>query len=287
MSDVFPTPPAVENPAEKVREIYPPGGDAQRHRFTVELMEELNEEYAPKPINPTPFGLGADARSERARKRLLNIHNAIGLAGLRVLEIGCGAGYEVWYLAHHFGSEAHGIDIVERKAWAALADERTHYACADLTTDNPYAENYFDRVISFGVWEHITRPYTALAQTYKIMKPGGLAFILANLHRSTIGSHLYREIYFPWPHLLFSDDVFREFYRRRGERERRPSWVNRVTWAQYERYFERVGFRVRAARFRERPFDEEFYRRFEDVLGRYPKSDLMKDSFTVVLEKPA
>jgi len=81
--------------------------------------------------------------------------------------------------------------------------------------------------------------------------------------------------------------VIREFYRRRGEPERGASWVNKVTWAQYERFFELIGFRVRAARFRERPFDEEFYHRFEDALGRYPKSDLMKDSFTVVLEKPA
>jgi SAM-dependent methyltransferase len=286
ISDQFPEPPHVEDPAETIRELYPPGG-GPKNRYTVELMEQLNAEYAPKPINPTPFGLDATSREDRARKRLLGIHDSIGLAGLRVLEIGCGAGYEVWYLAHHFGSEAHGVDIVERKAWASLADDRTHFQCADITVNNPYEENYFDRVISFGVWEHITHPYTAICETYKIMKPGGIARILANLYRSTIGSHLYRDIFFPWPHLLFSDEVIREFYRRRGEKPRGASWVNKVTWSQYERFFELAGFQIRALRFREREFDEAFYHRFEDVLGRYPTYDLMKDSFTVVLEKPA
>jgi hypothetical protein len=39
-------------------------------------------------------------------------------------------------------------------------------------------------------------------------------------------------------------------------------------------------------RFTERELDIAFYRRFEDVLGRYPRFDLTKDFFTVVLEKP-
>ena len=63
------------------------------------------------------------------------------------------------------------------------------------------------------------------------------------------------------------------------------AWVNRLTWAQYERYFREVGFRMLALRFRETPLDEEFYRRFEDVLGRYPRWELTRDFFEVVLEK--
>jgi hypothetical protein len=40
-----------------------------------------------------------------------------------------------------------------------------------------------------------------------------------------------------------------------------------------------------ALRFRETPLDEEFYRRFEDQLGRYPRWELTKDFFEVVLER--
>ena len=111
--------------------------------------------------------------------------------------------------------------------------------------------------------------------------------ISANLYRSQVGSHLYRDLYFPWPHLLFTDDVIKDFYRRRGMTERGSSWVNKLTWDHYERSFETIGFNVKMLRFSEREVDEEFYKRFEDVLGRYPRFDLTKDFFNVVLEKPA
>jgi hypothetical protein len=102
-----------------------------------------------------------------------------------------------------------------------------------------------------------------------------------------MASHRYREVFFPWPHLLFTDDVFREFYARKGLPPAGPSWVNRLTWAEYEGLFRRVGFRLRSMRFTERPLDEAFYERFEGVLGRYPRWDLTKDFFHVVAEKPA
>jgi hypothetical protein len=126
-----------------------------------------------------------------------------------------------------------------------------------------------------------------LQQTYNILKPGGIAWILANLYRSPIGSHLYRDIYFPFPHLLFTDDVIAEFLRRQGKPPRGASWVNKVTWAQYERYIEDIGFEILALRFKEHPLDEEFYKRFENELCRYPLFDLTRDSFTVLLRRPA
>jgi SAM-dependent methyltransferase len=284
IADDWPEPPHVDDPGAPVRSVYDRGASAPA--YDIDLFEQLNAEYADKPVVPAPPGKDADSRAGRARERMLGLHRALDLADKRVLEIGCGAGYEVWYLAHHFGADAYGIDVMSRKAWNALADERTHFECADMTVANPFPESFFDRVLSFTVWEHVTHPYALLREMHRVMKPGGLAWMRANLHRSAVASHLYREIFFPYPHLLFSDEVIREFYRRRGEHPRGPSWVNHVTWAQYERYFELVGFRIRMLRFTERELDEEFYRRFEDVLGRYPRFDLTKDFFTVVLEKP-
>ena len=107
----------------------------------------------------------------------------------------------------------------------------------------------------------------------------------ANLHRGPQASHLYRDIPFPFPHLLFSDEVISEALAKRGKSVPGVAWVNRLTWAHYEQYFREVGFRIRALRFRETPLDEEFYLRFEDILGRYPRWELTKDFFEVVLEK--
>ncbi len=86
--------------------------------------------------------------------------------------------------------------------------------------------------------------------------------------------------------LLFHDDVFREFYKRRGRDVDGASCVDRLTWAEYDRAIARVGFRMESLDFSESEFDDAFYQRFEDILGRYPRWDLTRDFFRVVLRKP-
>jgi SAM-dependent methyltransferase len=280
----WPEPPAITDPGTAGRRVdhrTPSGGP-----YDIALMERLQAEYRDKPLVPVAPGRDAAERAERARIRLLDVHREIDLADQRVLEVGCGAGYEVWYLSHHFGSDAWGIDVVERSAWAELADDRTHYVLGDMTEGGLFGADSFDRVISFAVWEHIAHPSTAIAETFRILRPGGLAWIKANLHRGPMASHLYRDIDFPYPHLLFEDHVIAEFMRRRGKPVPGASWVNRLSWADYESRLRAAGFAIRALRFTGRPIDEDFYRRFEDILGRYPRTDLARDFFEVVVEKP-
>ena len=277
-------PPEVREPGRVVAEVS--STVAPEPTFDIELMEQLHAEYLAHPLVPVAPGTAAPVRAERARARLLEVHREIDLADQRVLEIGCGAGYEVWYLSHHFGADAYGVDIVERGAWQALTDERTHYQLGDLTAARLFDDDSFDRIISFAVWEHIAHPTAALAETFRLLRPGGLAWIKGNLHRGPMASHLYAHIAFPYPHLLFSDDVIREFMRRHGRRETGASWVNRLSWADYEARIRAIGFRIRALRFTGQPIDEAFYQRFESVLGRYPRTDLAHDFFEVVLERP-
>jgi SAM-dependent methyltransferase len=281
----WPSPPEIAKPGRTIASVVSPV--AQTLVFDIDLMEELHAEYLSHPLVPVPPGRSAPERAERARARLFDVHREIDLADKRVLEIGCGAGYEVWYLSHQFGADAWGLDVVERGAWRELADERTNYVLGDLTATRLFEDDSFDRIISFAVWEHIAHPFAALGETFRVLRPGGLAWIKANLHRGPMASHLYGDIAFPYPHLLFTDDVIREFMRRRDRQVAGASWVNRLSWADYEARIRTVGFRVRALRFTGQPIDEEFYRRFESVLGRYPRSDLARDFFEAVLEKPA
>ena len=281
----WPAPPAVVEPGRAVASA---GASAtpRTPTFDIDLMEQLHAEYLSHPLVPVPPGRTASERAERARARLLDVHREIDLADKRVLEIGCGAGYEVWYLSHQFGADATGLDIIERAAWKELADERTHYILGDLTASRLFDDVTFDRIISFAVWEHVAHPTAALAEALRILRPGGLAWIKANLHRGPMASHLYADIAFPYPHLLFTDDVIREFMRRHARPAQGASWVNRLSWADYEARIRAVGFRIRALRFTGQPIDEAFYQRFQPVLGRYPRSDLARDFFEVVLEKP-
>ena len=86
--------------------------------------------------------------------------------------------------------------------------------------------------------------------------------------------------------LLVSDDVISEWDAMHGRETRGASWGNRLSWSQYERYLGEIGFQIRKLTFDESAWDEEFYHRFEDVLGRIPIRDLKRDFFTVVLQKP-
>jgi SAM-dependent methyltransferase len=281
----WPEPPDIDEPGRTVRSVL--AETAPLPGMDVALFEALNTEYASKPIHTTAPGFDTDARSDRARARLERVHRSIDLADQRILEFGCGAGFEVWYLSHHLGADATGVDVAERAAWSALSDARTRFVCADLAADRPFEAASFDRVISFSVFEHVQEPAASLAELFRVTRPGGLAWISANLHRGPLASHLYRDVHFPWPHLLFEDDVFEAFYERQGKPPKGASWVNHLTWAEYEDLFRTTGWELLSLQFSESPFDEAFYERFKGILGRYPREDLTRDFFTVVARRPA
>jgi len=257
---------------------------APKVRFDIELFERLNEEYASKPLVPKPRDYDVSSRTSDARTRLARVASFMDLERTTTLEIGCGPGEEVWLLRHKFGCRAYGIDVQPWPRWPVYRGDGVHLLIADASAV-PFEDSSFDRIVSFTVWEHIEHPFRALSEAYRILRPGGEMWLNANLHRGPSASHQYRDINFPWPHLLFDESIAREFFRRRG-REEGFYWVNRLTYDTYRRYFDLLGFEVVHLGFTERELDQDFYERFEAVLGRYPISDLTRDFFTTILRKP-
>jgi ubiquinone/menaquinone biosynthesis C-methylase UbiE len=268
-----------------IRSIYDTG--LKHQRFDISLLEDLNAEYASKPVAPQPRSYSSDAMFESARRRVRWAHNHVDLRNQKVLEIGCGNGVEAWTMANSLGADVYGIDVMYLGSWDTLAGDRCQFLCADLTQNNPFPENTFDRIVSYTVWEHVMHPHALLEQTYRILKPGGLHWLRANLYAGPKASHRYREIFFPWPHLLFTDEVVRDWDIEHGRPPKGLSWVNRLTLHHYRAYFADVGFKLRRLDIQRADFDEDFYRRFEDTLGRFPRTDLREDFFLAVLEKPA
>lgn len=281
--ETWPEPPQA--PAEPTPSVggFREGADA-RPRFDIKLFEQLNEEYARAPLVPVPRGLDPAARMDGARRRLSRVRAYVQLDGMRVLELGCGQGQEVWLLHHKFGCEAHGIDIASYPQWSSYGGAGVSFLQADGAR-MPYADDSFDRIVSFAVWEHIPHPYRALSEARRILRPGGIMWLYANLHRGPSASHRYRDVYFPWPHLLFDESVMDEFYERRGKPARGYSWVNRLTYDTYAKYFRLLDLRLLHLQFSER-WDQAFYERFASVLSRYPLTDLKRDFFTAILQKP-
>jgi len=251
--------------------------------FDLELFLRLNAEYESKPIVPAPRALDDGARLKRAEKRATQLEERIGVRGKRLLEVGCGEGDLCLVLARDYDCDVVGVDIQEYKAWSRTSHPRRSLRVVDISREYDFQAASFDRIASAVVWEHVRHPYSALKACRELLAPDGRFYLRANLHRSSVASHRYREVHFPWSHLLFTDEVFEQFYRHIGQTPKRPSWVNALSYADYLRYFDLLGFRVEKTWLSQRPFDREFYLRFEDVLSRYPEFDLTLDFFDVIL----
>lgn len=275
----------MEEPIES--EVGPDGlrgvVDAAEKAFDLALFLKLNEEYRSKPLIAEPRSLDAKGRMAFARQRAEMVDKRVGLKGKRVLEAGCGAGDMSVAVAREYGCEVVGVDIEQRPEWAEFKDKNLTLMQADIAKLDELKLARFDRIVSLVVWEHIKHPFTALKACRDLLKPDGLFYLRANLYRSPDASHRYREVFFPWPHLLFTDDVFRQFYRQLGTEPHTAAWVNRLTHAEYHKYFDLLGLNVVQEWDSAAHLDEDFYNRFEDVLSRYPVYDLTHRYINVAL----
>ena len=215
----------------------------------------------------------------------MNRHLDIG--GKRVLEIGCGRGDLVRVLASQYECECTGVDIVNYPEWVSSKQKDLQFRRLDVTAEPVDSLGKFDAIVSLVVLEHVAHPFTMLKRFKELLAPGGSVYFSANLYRGPKASHRYRQVNFPWPHLLFSDEVFAAFYRQlRGPDAPavKSSWVNKLTFLHYKYYLDEVGFAEQKLWLSKPNFDEDFYVEFSDILERYPRFDLAHDFVFGVLK---
>lgn len=256
-----------------------------RLRFNLELFQALNEEYRDRRIVPRPRSHEPKEQVRRGSKLATKLVKTHGIAGKRVLEIGCGRGEVLGALAAEHACRPVGVDIKRYPQWAG--EPGCTFITGDLADPAVAADlEPFDFIYSLAVWEHIRHPFAMLKRAHALLVPGGVLQISANLYRGPKASHRYREVFFPWSHILFTDEVFEAFYVSIGQKPQRPAWINQLTIADYLRYFDLAGFRTEAVSFNVTPIDEPFYWRFADILERIPRYDLERDFIHATLVKP-
>lgn len=259
-----------------------------KHQYNMELLEKLNEEYRDKPLAKEFLKYDHKSQFAYADQRIRNLGELVELNGAKILEIGAGGGYTSRRLAEQYKCEVIGIDIYESSIWSELGEvEGLNYMVVDLSDSNPYYQDSFDLIISYVAWEHIKHPFKVLQECVKILKPEGKIYIYANLYRSAMASHIYRTVYFPYPHLLFPDEIVVDYCLKNGVTQ---DWidafyyVNKLTYSEYKEYFKLLDLEVIHEKLVKRKLDLEFYERFEEKLGLYPISDLELDFFEVILK---
>jgi malonyl-CoA O-methyltransferase len=146
---------------------------------------------APRPTNPAVRD-GYDRWSEiydHEANPLIGleepvVREALGdVAGLNVLDLGCGTGRHALWMAGS-GASVTAVDFSEgmmEKARAKAGAENVRFLVHDLHQRLPFADAAFDRVVSGLVLEHLRDLGPFLLEARRVLKAGGRA-VLSGMH---------------------------------------------------------------------------------------------------------
>ncbi len=133
-----------------------------------------------------------------SRTRALNTVMAPLLSGkpnLKLLDVGCGAGNMIHHLSQY--GQVKGLEIDERPV--KKARERGYDVQQfDATQPMPFADNTFDAVTTLDVIEHNRDDLAILADSFRILKPGGYmiitvpAYMWLWTHNDDLNAHVRR-----------------------------------------------------------------------------------------------
>lgn len=146
----------------------PQGTESSLETRDRQLFDTIAGAYAAKDRSPS----ARPARRLRLLQTLRALPNA-SLAGKRILEVGCGAGYAVDYLPTTYASYL-GIDYSEMLIEHARSERQTDRAtfattnARDLKTDEP-----FDIIFMIGVLHHMDQMHEVVQNLVSLITPGG------------------------------------------------------------------------------------------------------------------
>jgi ubiquinone/menaquinone biosynthesis C-methylase UbiE len=110
------------------------------------------------------------------------VREALGdVAGLSVLDLGCGTGRHAVRLAGA-GASVTGVDFSEgmlEEARRKPGADAVHFLAHDLHQALPFADGTFDRVVSGLVLEHLQELTLFFAESRRVLRKGGLAVFSA------------------------------------------------------------------------------------------------------------
>ncbi len=106
------------------------------------------------------------------------------MSGKRILDLGCGPGVQIAYLAAQ--NNLVGLDI----SFPALQRAKDNgYACCQVDLDGrplPFKDGQFDVVLCTDLLEHLFDPLDTVREIGRVLRPDGVAFISVPNHFSLV-----------------------------------------------------------------------------------------------------
>lgn len=166
------------------------------------------------------------------------------VSGKKVIDFGCGNGYQSIALVKRFGCSVVGIDMNQKTLNNAISNAKEEKILPDQLSfvDRIYPNmlNRFDVVISQNSFEHFEDPEHIINQMSSLLKQSGIALItFGPPWFSPYGSHMHFFCKLPWINIIFSESTVMEVrkkYRDDGAKryEEVESGLNKMTVARFE-----------------------------------------------------
>lgn len=148
----------------------------------------------------------------------------VSLADARILDVGTGSGYLAFALAGAGVGSVVGVDldpegyvlpaqrVVMRRLLCAGREAAVRLEEGDVHA-LPFADASFDAVISVSALEHFADLRQALAEVYRVMRPGGVSRHGVDPWFGKAGGHAVCTLDFPWGHVRSTEDEFAHYVR--------------------------------------------------------------------------
>ena len=141
-----------------------------------------------------------------------------------ILDAGCGSGYGSEELARAGAKKVYGVDL----AADSIDYCQTHHSHPNLIfkqgdlTELDFPDNFFDLICAFETIEHIKDYRKAIAEIYRVLKPGGILII----------STPNKAIYSPDTKKPFYPFHYHEFYLEDLKKMLKDFQIQKI-WGQY------------------------------------------------------